>query len=261
MPVVNLTVDAGLATLVIDNPPLNLFSQQVMDELEEQVDAVAVSDARGLLVRTEGPHFMAGADVHVFHGTSPAQARAMFSRMLAVAARIEELPFPTVCAVQGLCLAAGVELMLCTDIAVAAESAQFAQVERHIGTTTLLGGVHRLAERAGSARAKQIVFDGDRYSARQFADWNIVNHVVPDDQLVARATELARHYAQGPTLAFAAGKALVRGYLEGGIRAGDRAILDSGAELFASRDMRTGVEKVLSGGSRDITKNTDFLGS
>jgi enoyl-CoA hydratase/carnithine racemase len=261
MAVVTLGVEDDLATLTIDNPPLNLFSDKVMTGLEEQVNAVSTSSARALLLRTQGPHFMAGADVRIFDGTSPAQARAMFSRMLAVVARIEELPIPTVCAIQGLCLAAGLELVLSTDIAVAGESTQFAQVERHIGTTTLLGGIHRLAERAGSARAKQIVFDGDRYTAAQFAAWNIVNHVVPDDEVLTRATELARHYAHGPTRALAAGKSLLRGYLEGGIRAGDRAVLEAGAELFATRDMQTGVRKVLSGGSKDISKNTDFTGS
>ena len=272
MPAVTLTVDGELATLTIHNPPLNLFCHEVMDGLEEQVGAIGASPARGLLIQTEGPHFMAGADVRIFDGTSRAQARAMFSRMLPVIARIEELPIPTVCAVQGLCFAAGLELMLCADIAVAGESAQFAQVERHIGTTTLLGGIHRLAERAGSARAKQIVFDGDRYSAQQFADWNIVNHVVPDDQVLARATELARHYSQGPTRAFAAGKSMVRAYLEGGIRGGDRAVLDNAIEVFASRDigamaaadlvrMQTGVVKLLSGHRKDIAKNIDFIGS
>jgi enoyl-CoA hydratase/carnithine racemase len=184
----------------------------------------------------------------------------MFSRALPIIARIEDLPYPTVVAVQGLCLAAGVELVLCADIAVAGESTLFAQVERHIGTTTLLGGIHRLAERAGAARAKQIVFDGDRYSAQQFADWNIINHVVPDDQIQARALELARHYAGGPTRALAAGKAMVRRYLESGVREADRVDLDVGAEVFGTRDMKRGVEKVLSGGRRDITKNTDFLG-
>lgn len=262
MPTVTLTVDDALATLTIDNPPLNLMSHQVMADLEEQVGAlVEDTSVRGLLLRTEGPHFMAGADVHVFQGRTPAQARAMFSRMLPVVAKIEDLPYPTVVAVQGLCLAAGVELMLCADIVVAAESARFAQVERHIGTATLLGGIHRLAERAGTARAKQIVFDGDQYGAQQFADWNIVNHVVPDDQLRQRATELARHYAGGPTRAFGAGKAMLRRYLESGIREADRAVIDVAAEVFATRDMQLGVEKVLTGGSRAIAKNTDFIGS
>ena len=260
MSLVHVEYEDALAVLVVDNPPLNLMSEAVIGGFEEAVNAIEAAPIRALLIRTEGPHFMAGADVRVFHKRSAADARAMFSRALPVFARLEDLPVPTVVAVQGLCLAAGLEVMLCADIVVAGESARFAQVERHIGTTTLLGGIHRLAERAGSARAKQIVFDGDQYTARQFADWNIVNHVVPDDQLLESATELARRYAGGPTQAMAAGKALVRRYLDNGIRDADRAVLDSGAPLFETRDMQRGVAKVLSGGSKNIHTNMEFEG-
>jgi enoyl-CoA hydratase/carnithine racemase len=260
MSLVHVEYEDALAVLVVDNPPLNLMSEAVIAGFEDAVNAIEAAPIRALLIRTEGPHFMAGADVRVFHKRSAADARAMFSRALPVFARLEDLPVPTVVAVQGLCLAAGLEVMLCADIVVAGESARFAQVERHIGTTTLLGGIHRLAERAGSARAKQIVFDGDQYTARQFADCNIVNHVVPDDQLLESATELARRYAGGPTQAMAAGKALVRRYLDNGIRDADRGVLDSGAPLFETRDMQRGVAKVLSGGSKDIHTNMDFEG-
>jgi enoyl-CoA hydratase/carnithine racemase len=260
MSLVHVEYEDALAVLVVDNPPLNLMSEAVIAGFEEAVNAIEAAPIRALLIRTEGPHFMAGADVRVFHKRSAADARAMFSRALPVFARLEDLPVPTVVAVQGLCLAAGLEVMLCADIVVAGESARFAQVERHIGTTTLLGGIHRLAERAGSARAKQIVFDGDQYTARQFADWNIVNHVVPDDQLLESATELARRYAGGPTQAMAAGKALVRRYLDNGIRDADRGVLDSGAPLFETRDMQRGVAKVVSGGSKNIHTNMDFEG-
>jgi enoyl-CoA hydratase/carnithine racemase len=260
MPLVRFEHADALGVLVVDNPPLNLMSEAVITGFEEAVNAIEAAPIRALLIRTEGPHFMAGADVRVFHERSAADARALFSRALPVFARLEDLPVPTVVAVQGLCLAAGLEVVLCADIVVAGESARFAQVERHIGTTTLLGGIHRLAERAGSARAKQIVFDGDQYPARQFADWNIVNHVVPDDQLLESATELARRYAGGPTQAMAAGKALVRRYLDNGIRDADRGVLDSGAPLFETRDMQRGVAKVLSGGSKNIHTNTDFEG-
>jgi enoyl-CoA hydratase/carnithine racemase len=260
MSLVHVEYEDALAILVVDNPPLNLMSEAVIAGFEEAVNAIEVAPIRALLIRTEGPHFMAGADVRIFHKRSAADARAMFSRALPVFARLEDLPVPTVVAVQGLCLAAGLEVMLCADIVVAGESARFAQVERHIGTTTLLGGIHRLAERAGSARAKQIVFDGDQYPARQFADWNIVNHVVPDDQLLESATEVARRYAGGPTQAMAAGKALVRRYLDNGIRDADRGVLDSGAPLFETRDMQRGVAKVLSGGSKNIHTNRDFEG-
>jgi enoyl-CoA hydratase/carnithine racemase len=260
MSLVHVEYEDALAVLVVDNPPLNLMSEAVIAGFEEAVNAIEAAPIRALLIRTEGPHFMAGADVRVFHKRSAADARAMFSRALPVFARLEDLPVPTVVAVQGMCLAAGLEVMLCADIVVAGESARFAQVERHIGTTTLLGGIHRLAERAGSARAKQIVFDGDQYTARQFADWNIVNHVVPDDQLLESAAELARRYAGGPTQAMAAGKALVRRYLDNGIRDADRGVLDSGAPLFETRDMQRGVAKVVSGGSKNIHTNMDFEG-
>jgi enoyl-CoA hydratase/carnithine racemase len=259
-PVVRFSHDDALGTLIVDNPPLNLMSERVINEFEEVMTSIETAPIRALLIRSAGPHFMAGADVRVFHERSAAQARAMFSRALPAFARLEELPVPTVVAVQGLCLAAGLELALCADIMVAGESTQFAQVERHIGTTTLLGGVHRLAERAGAARAKQIVFDGDRYAAGQFAEWNIVNHVVPDAELLDYATTLALGYAGGPTAALAAGKAMVRRYLDNGIRDADRVVLDSGARLFETRDMRTGVAKVLAGGSKAIAGNTDFEG-
>jgi enoyl-CoA hydratase/carnithine racemase len=259
-PVVHFTREDALGVLTVDNPPLNLMSEAVVGGFEDAINAIEPAPIRALLIRTEGPHFMAGADVRMFHERSAADARALFSRALPVFARLEDLPVPTVAAVQGVCLAAGLELALCADIVLAGESARFAQVERHIGTTTLLGGIHRLAERAGSARAKQIVFDGDQYTARQFADWNIVNHVVPDDQLSNRATDLARRYAGGPTQALAAGKALIRRYLDNGIRDADRGVLDTGARLFETRDMRTGVTKVLSGGSKNIHTNTDFEG-
>jgi enoyl-CoA hydratase/carnithine racemase len=260
IPLVHFKQEDALGVLTVDNPPLNLMSEAVVAGFEEAINAIEPAPIRALLIRTEGPHFMAGADVRMFHERSAADARALFSRVLPVFARLEDLPVPTVAAVQGVCLAAGLELALCADIVLAGESARFAQVERHIGTTTLLGGIHRLAERAGSARAKQIVFDGDQYTARQFADWNIVNHVVPDDQLSKRATDLARHYAGGPTQALAAGKALIRRYLDNGIRDADRGVLDNGARLFETRDMRTGVTKVLSGGSKNIHTNTDFEG-
>jgi enoyl-CoA hydratase/carnithine racemase len=257
---VRFSTEGALGILTVDNPPLNLMSGEVMAAFEEAVNEAEAASIRALLIRAEGPHFMGGADVRIFQNRTTAEARTMFSRALPTFARIEELPMPTVVGVQGFCLAAGLELALCADIMVAGESARFAQVERHIGTATLLGGVHRLAERAGSARAKQIVFDGAQYSAQQFADWNIVNHVVPDDEVGPRARELAVKYAGGPTKAFAADKAMVRRYLDNGIRDADREVLSSGAALFESRDMQAGVAKVLSGGARDIHRNMDFEG-
>lgn len=260
MTTVRFETDAALGTITLSNPPLNLMSFEMITDFEIAVNQASTAPIRALLIRAEGPHFMGGADVSIFKGVSNAGARAMFARALPVFQRIEDLPIPVVAAAQGLCLAAGLETVLFADIIVAAESARFAQVERHIGTTTLLGGAQRLAERAGAARARQIVFDGAQYSAAQFAEWNIVNHVVGDDELAAFTEKLARNYAAGPTLALGAGKALVRGYLDGGMRAADRLVLDVATPLFETADMQHGVTTFLENGTKVIGK-ISFQGS
>jgi enoyl-CoA hydratase/carnithine racemase len=116
MPLVRFEQQDALGVLTVDNPPLNLMSEAVVAGFEDAINAIEPAPIRALLIRTEGPHFMAGADVRIFHERSAAAARALFSRALPVFARLEDLPVPTVAAVQGVCLAAGLELALCADI-------------------------------------------------------------------------------------------------------------------------------------------------
>ena len=75
------------------------------------------------------------------------------------------MPFPTLAAVHGLCLTAGLELSLACDLLWATESARFGLVERVVGITPLMGGTQRMAERAGSARAREFVYSGELYDA------------------------------------------------------------------------------------------------
>ena len=90
-------------------------------------------------------NFSGGADVAIFKGKTANEARERFTSHLRTIADLEELPFPTIAAVQRACIAAGLELALACDLIWAASSARFGQVEASIGTTTLLGGVQRLA--------------------------------------------------------------------------------------------------------------------
>jgi enoyl-CoA hydratase/carnithine racemase len=70
------------------------------------------------------------------------------------------------------CVGGGLELVLACDLIWAAASARFGQLEATIGTTTLLGGVQRLAERAGASRAREIIYTADQYDAATFERWN-----------------------------------------------------------------------------------------
>lgn len=257
---VHFTTEGALGIITLANPPLNLFSNELIGDLRTAIDAIKRALLRALLIRAEGRVFSGGAEVSVFTGVTPVQAREQFTSHLRMIADIEELPFPTVAAVQGLCIAAGLELALACDLIWAAASASFGQAEAAIGTTTLLGGVQRLAERAGAGRAREIIYSAAQYDAATFERWNIVNRVVPDEQFSSEVEAFAQQLANGPTLAYAAGKRIVRAYLDGGIRAADHAVDELAPPLFGSEDMQAGINGVLEYGARKFRDKVVFHG-
>jgi enoyl-CoA hydratase/carnithine racemase len=257
---VRFETSGALGFLTLANPPLNLFDEELIEDLRTAVDQARQAPIRALLVRAVGKVFSAGADVSIFKGRTAIEARDRFTRHLRTIADIEELPFPTVAAVQGLCIAAGMELMLACDLVWAAASARFSQAEASIGTTTLLGGVQRLAERAGPARAREIIYSADQYDAATFERWNIVNRVVPDEVFESETKALVARLARGPTVAYATGKKIVRAYLEDGIRRADRLVDEIAPALFETEDMRAGVNGMLEHGSRQFRDKVIFQG-
>jgi enoyl-CoA hydratase/carnithine racemase len=250
----------ALGLLTLANPPLNLFDLEVIENLRTGVDQARQHPLRALLVRADGKNFSGGADVAVFKGKTANEARERFTSQLRTIADLEELPFPTIVAVQGACMAAGLELALACDLIWAGSSARFGQVEASIGTTTLLGGVQRLAERAGPSRAREIIYTADQYDAATFERWNIVNRVVPDENLELETRAFAERLASGATLACAAGKKIVRAYLERGIRAADNLVDEIAPALFETADMRAGVDGLIEHGPRQFRNKVIFLG-
>jgi enoyl-CoA hydratase len=150
--------------------------------------------------------------------------------------------------VHGLCLTAGFELSLGCDMIWAAESAQFGLVEIVVGLTPLMGGTQRVAERAGPARARELVMSGGLYSAETLERWNVVNRVLPDDQLQEKALRFAQRLAGGPTVANAATKRVVRAFLDEGVRGADARMGEIGAPLFGTEDLQRAVESFLEHG-------------
>lgn len=240
--------DASLARLILDAPPLNLISIDLLEELSQRVDQLADSSARALLVKATGDVFSAGVDVSGFLDHSQAEAEALLRPISQLASKIEALPFPTLASVHGLCLTAGLELALACDLIWAAESAQLGQVEAVIGIVPLAGGLQRIAARAGIARANEMVLGARTYDAATMERWNIVNRVLPDKELEAQVERYAERLAQGPTLAHAVSKKLRTVYLSQGVAAADQAIPSLASPLFESSDLRDGIESLLTDG-------------
>lgn len=254
MSLVQLDHDGPLTILSIDSPPLNLFDQQLMGELSDTVDQLAAAPPRGLLVRAQGQVVSGGVDVHVFDGLRPEDAAAMWVSLLDLVHRLEQLPLPTVFAAHSLCLTAAFEFSLGCDILLAAESARFGLVETVVGLTPAMGGTQRLAERAGPARARELVMTGELYDAATLERWNVVNRVLPDAGFDEAAHTFARKLADGPTRAHAATKAIVRAYLdEGGAHGADKRVPELAGDLFSTEDLKRAVRSFLQDGPGHAT--------
>jgi enoyl-CoA hydratase len=251
---VELTYDGPLAVVTFDAPPLNLFDQAMMTGLRSAITAVSTSpDARGLLIRANGRAVSGGVDVNLFAPLDPSSGAALWQEWFELIHLIEDLPFPTVFAAHALCLTAAFEISLACDLLLAAVSARFGLVEIVVGLTPSMGGPQRLAERAGPARARELVYSGALYDAAILERWNVVNRVLPDDGFADAAQDFARQLANGPTRAHAATKAIVRAALAGGARAADEVTPEISGALFGTEDVQNAVASFLRDGPGKAT--------
>ncbi|MGY1707685.1 enoyl-CoA hydratase/isomerase family protein [Geodermatophilus sp. SYSU D00697] len=262
---VRIERDGDVAVVVLDNPPLNLFDAPVFDAIERVADELAAltdpadpGRARAVLVEARGRVVSGGVDVTFFRdiaeGPDPVgEGARLWRRLLRVAQAVEDLPVPTVFAAHGLTLTAAFELALACDVLLAAESASFGLVEIVVGLTPSMGGPQRLAERAGPARAKELVFTGERHPAAVLERWNVVNRVLPDDGFAEAARGYARRVAAGPTVAHAATKTLVGTAVRAGARAADDLVPEVSGALFGTEDLRGAVRSFLTEGPGKAT--------
>jgi enoyl-CoA hydratase len=242
-----------LGVVVIDDPPLNLFGWEMAEDALAALGQAESEGVRALLIRAEGEIFTGGADVNVFHGLTEEQAVDFVRKLLVITHRVEAMPFPTLASVHGLCLTAGFELSLACDMIWAAESAQFGLVEAVVGLTPLMGGTQRVAERAGPARARELVMGAGLYDAATMERWNVLNRVLPDGDLAEKSLRFAERLASGPTRAHAATKRIVRAVLDEGVRGADDRAAEFGAPLFATEDLQAAVKSFLEQGPGKAT--------
>jgi enoyl-CoA hydratase/carnithine racemase len=234
--------------IVLDDPPLNLFSLELARDLIAATEQARDSSARAILVRAEGDTFSAGANVEIFLDRDEAAARELIEEFLPAIRRFGELDVPTVAAVHGLCLAAGLEVALACDLIWAAEGTQLGLVEAVIGATPFGGGTQRLVARAGAGRAAEAVLTARAYPAETMRDWGVVSRVLPAGELVDKARAFAQRLAAGPTLAHAATKRMIRLAVDEGVEAADAALPEAGARVMASADLQNGARTLLEKG-------------
>jgi enoyl-CoA hydratase/carnithine racemase len=234
-------VKGNVTVVTMNHRPYNLMGPVMYRALLGQFDEAIKRGSRAILLRSGLRHFSAGAEVGLFPERIAKQGKALMDP-LEILQGFETLSIPIVAAVHGTCLGGGFEVALACDYSVVAESAKIGSVEVALGLHPLLGGIQRQVMRAGPARAKELALLGRRYDAATLERWGLINLVVPDDRLFEVALSVAEELANGPTVAHAATKRLVNVALNEGLHAADKAMFELQKPIWASADLKRGLE-------------------
>lgn len=232
----------GIATFTLDNPPHNRLNTELMLGVAAAVEQIKGDDSvRVVVIRADGPDFSYGGDIASWDMSDPDQMTQLFEIGLQVSNSIEQLEVPVLAAVHGNCFGGGFEIALRADLIIASESARFCHTEGGIGMFTLLGGVQRVAERAGRARAARWAITSEKISAADALHAGVVAEVVPDERFAEVVDQWVARLARGATRSHATHKALLRAWASGGIEAADALIPEVAASLMRTSDAAYGV--------------------
>jgi enoyl-CoA hydratase/carnithine racemase len=230
--------DGAVGVVTLAKPPHNLIDDAFLNGLLQAYDAALEDKCRAILLRSGQRHFCAGADVNGFANGGRRREQADFEKLLAA---LEDVPVPVVAAVHGAALGGGLELALTCDMIVAADTASFGAAEASLGLLPLLGGVQRMVQRVGPARAKEMAMFGRRQDPAALERWGLINLVVAEAELPAVSMSWAKQLAAGPTVALRGIKTLANLSARYGIHGGDAKQTEVNNMMWASEDQKRGL--------------------
>lgn len=209
---IEFTVNDGLALIRVNRPATrNALTWTAQEAFAAAVDAAARDESiRCLIITGEGSSFVSGGDLRELSAYPEAAAGERLNRVMSGAlARLAELPYPVIAAINGDAVGGGCEILTACDLRVASEGARFAFRQVHNGLTTGWGGTARLVGLVGLGRAMELLLTGRRFDAAEAHALGLVHRVVPAGQsALDGAREWAAELAQLPHGALAANKAL-----------------------------------------------------
>ncbi|HLJ74575.1 MAG TPA: enoyl-CoA hydratase-related protein [Thermoanaerobaculia bacterium] len=205
----------GLLIVTIDRPKvLNALNAQTVEEIHEAFAKARDDESVKAVIVTGGGEkaFVAGADINELAKKTPITGKETSERGQFIFSFIERFPRPVIAAINGFALGGGCELALACHIRIASEKAQLGLPEVTLGIIPGYGGTQRMARLLGKGKALELICTGDRIGAAEAERIGLVNKVVPADQLMSAAEEMARKImARGPLAIRAAIEAVMHG--------------------------------------------------
>lgn len=239
-------IDGGVALVTVNRPEArNSISDAVIREMYAALDAARADASVGALILTGAGDeaFVSGADIRAIASRRRREALAGLNNRLFAA--IEAFEKPTIAAVNGYALGGGLELALACDIRVAAAGARFGLPEVKLGIIPAAGGTQRLPRVIGAGRARYLILTGDIIDAVEAERLGLVSAVVPRDELLPKAREIAAKIMKRGPLAIRLAKKALSLSAEVPLSAGLEFESIAQAILFESRDKEEGTRAFL----------------
>jgi enoyl-CoA hydratase len=210
--------EENIAVITFNRPDaMNALNNQTRAEFGAAITEVAADDQIKVLILTgSGKAFVAGSDIKEFSQTTPYTAHGI-NRL---GEMVEKLEKPVIAAVNGFCLGGGCEIAMACDIIIASEKAKFGQPEINIGIIPGGGATQRLPRLIGVCKAKELIFTGDIVNAEQADRLGLINRVVPVDDLMPVAKELAKKIAAKSTAALKLAKTAINRGMQTNLESG-----------------------------------------
>ena len=201
-----LDIAGGIAKITLNRPDkLNSFTGEMHADLKQAMQIIlADSSVRVLMITGAGRGFCAGQDLSermMGNEESTDVGSSLEKNYNPLLKQLRALPYPVLCAVNGVAAGAGCNLVLACDIVIAARSASFIQIFSKIGLIPDAGGTYTLPRLVGTARAMAAAMLAEKVSAEQAERWGMIWKCVDDDKFAAEADALAKQLAGQATKA------------------------------------------------------------
>ncbi len=239
-----LDIAEGVATITLNRPErLNAFTGEMHGELKQAMQRIqADSSVRAMMITGAGRGFCAGQDLSERNpGEQTDVGSSLEKNYNPLLRQLRALPYPVLCAVNGVAAGAGCNLALACDIVIAARSASFIQAFSRIGLIPDAGGTFTLPRLIGTARAMAAAMLAEKVDAERAQAWGMIWKCVDDERLMPEAMALARQLASQATRALGLTK---RAIYAAAAHTFDQQLdleRDLQREAAASEDFREGV--------------------
>lgn len=242
------SIEGTVATIKINRPQqMNALNLATLEELQKAFHLFGShKDVRVLILTGNGDRaFVAGADITSMSEMGPSESLRFAEVGHDTMNTIESCPRPVIAAVNGFCLGGGMELALACDFIYAAENAKLGLPEVGLGLFPGWGGTQRLTRLVGNAKAKEVIFSGRLYTAKEAYELAIVNRVTPEGGAFTAASQTALEIASRGPVAVGIAKRLINRTSQVTLEEGLEGEKTAFPECFKTEDLKEGLKAFL----------------